>query len=92
MLMLFSHLPLGFPAHAALLSASRHSTLQKNHHQPFKELAKALDSGMGDEDLAALLVQLRRDGLLAKSRNDQDTKLQTESQVICSMGLAGQSA
>ncbi len=66
--------------------------LHDPHDLAFKELAKALDSGMGDEDLAALLVQLRRDGLLAKSRNDQDTKLQTESQVICSMGLAGQSA
>ena len=42
------------------------------HDLAFKELARALDANIGDEDLAALLVQLRRDGLLARSQRDRD--------------------
>lgn len=63
--------------------------LHDPHDLGFKELAKALDANVGDEDLAALLMQLRRDGLLARSQHDRDSNPRSESRVICSMGLTG---
>lgn len=63
--------------------------LHDPHDLGFKELAKALDANVGDEDLAALLVQLRRDELLARSQRDRDGNPRSESRVICSMGLTG---
>ncbi len=63
--------------------------LHEPHDLAFKELAKALDAGVADEDLAALLVQLWRDGFLAKPRHDQEGQARSESRVICSMGLSG---
>ena len=52
-----------------------------------KELSRAIDADMSDDDLAALLVRLRKERLLSRSKADP-TGLHKDPQIICSMGLA----
>ncbi len=63
--------------------------LHDPHDAALKELSTAIDADMSDEDLAALLVQLRRDGLLARSLDTTATGHTREPHIICSMGLTG---
>jgi len=65
--------------------------MQDIYDYPLKEFAREtlnrqLKSGLGDVDLASLIVSLKEEGRLCAIKDD-DEKIHREPQIICSLGL-----